>query len=573
MKRCFARRRQKRDEKFGRLKDELTSADATPAVDASVEKRNSHQLSYKTDRASQSPHQASIITHSPHSSYGNSSSIQSSLPVPSPLKSARSRANLPRLSKNLPSMHMSDESSMIDMNSGSLQWNVKDNKLKPYPPFYPPICRNTSTYVGDSSPSIVASRIAECLKKRGTCVEYDEDAATAIVWTIDKVNFTIHLHRGGKLLYNPNCSPSSSIKDLSTSLDPSLSGWAEDEHHVEVDFNHGVLVECSRLRGDVISFHAECRAVLSSAKGESDGLDDHRGWLVPLHHSPFDFGDKMDRAKLSVGNVNSKQIMRMKDDDVPSLARLRRKHTTSSLTSSILESLENAAILIEKDRWDAKLSGIQNLVILTTVRSVGLERAYLASLCVLGAKDGSIRGQRDSEISRLHEKISSIILKEFRSKRRFGGESNDEMDVLDNEDAVKSEYFIRIRSCALILLINALSNLMKYRALFPLLSKPSCDEYLSQGFIDALADDLAGSSRPPGPTVSCAHESALAARLIYLISTHSEDRTHLLSNAYVGHPPRPLYALLERARSQGILTSRTMELEAQLALSTVAGDV
>lgn len=523
-------------------------------------------------RASLSPPHASINTFSPQSSIGISFT-QSSYPlVPSPLKSAHKRANLPHLSKALPSMDASEGTMLGDTDYGVLQWNVKDNKLKPYPPFYPPICKNTSIYVGDSSPSIVASRIADCLKKRGACVEYDEDAATAIVWTIDKVNFTIQLYRGGKLLYDPNQSPSKSVKDLSSSLDSSFLDRTEDERYIEVDFNHGVLVECSRLRGDIISFHAERRAILSSAKGESDGLDDHRGWLVPLRHSPFGFGDKMDRSKLSVGDVTTKQLMRMKDDDVPSIARLKRKHTTASLTSSIIDSLENAATLIEKDRWDANLQGMQNLVLLTSTRSVGLERAYLASLCVLGAKDGSIRGQRDSGISRLHEKISAFILKEFRPKRRFGGDSNDEKDVFDNEDVVMSEYFIRIRSCALILLINALSNLIKYRSLFPLLSKPTCDEYLTQEFLNVLADDLAGVKRPPGPRVGCAHESALAARLIYLISTHSEDGTHLLNNAYVGHPPRPLHGLLEIARLQGILTNRQMELEAQLALSTVAGD-
>ena len=33
MKRCLARRKQKREDKFGRLRDEQTTADATPALD------------------------------------------------------------------------------------------------------------------------------------------------------------------------------------------------------------------------------------------------------------------------------------------------------------------------------------------------------------------------------------------------------------------------------------------------------------------------------------------------------------------------------------------------------------
>lgn len=559
MKRCLARRRQKREEKFGRLRDEQTTADATPALDAPIDKR-------RASKASPSSQSADHL-YKTTQSLSSKNSVSNSLPLPSPLKKSTRHitTNLPRLSQNLPKRSSSDDETL------GYKWNVQDNKLKPYPPYYPPICKNTSTYVGDSSPSVVASRIVECLKKRGASVEYDEDAATATVWTVERVNFMIYLHRGGRMMYDPSKDIGVSIKDLSTSFNSNLSNDVDD--NVEVDFNHGVLVECSRLRGDVIAFHADCRAVLSSARGDSDGLDDHRGWLVAVRHSPFGFGRKSDRADLPAGQITSKQIMKMKDDDVPSLARLKRKQSTASLTHTVMDTLEIAASLLENDRWDAKLLGIQSLVILTDVRSSGIERAYLATLCILGTKDHSIRGERDSSVSRLHEKISTIIMKDPHSSRSFDfPETADDCDSMNVEETDRAEYSVQLRSCALILLINAMSNVVKYHARFPLLSNPSCDDYLSQKFIDSLADDLAGATRPPGPTVGCANESALAARLLYYLSIHAEKEVYLLNNAYVGTPPRPLYGLLEKVRVQGVLNHRPMELEAQLALSALDSD-
>jgi hypothetical protein len=37
---------------------------------------------------------------------------------------------------------------------------------------------NCTAYVGDASPSVVAIRIAECLRKRSIAVEYDEEAVS-----------------------------------------------------------------------------------------------------------------------------------------------------------------------------------------------------------------------------------------------------------------------------------------------------------------------------------------------------------------------------------------------------------
>ena len=62
-------------------------------------------------------------------------------------------------------------------------WNVADNKLKPIPPLYPPIPPNNKIFINDASPSVVACRISECLRKRSIIADYDDEAAVATCWS------------------------------------------------------------------------------------------------------------------------------------------------------------------------------------------------------------------------------------------------------------------------------------------------------------------------------------------------------------------------------------------------------
>ena len=55
-------------------------------------------------------------------------------------------------------------------------WKVNDTSLKPVPFFYPPLDPRCTVFVSDAPPSVVAVRIAECLRKRSISVEYDEEA-------------------------------------------------------------------------------------------------------------------------------------------------------------------------------------------------------------------------------------------------------------------------------------------------------------------------------------------------------------------------------------------------------------
>jgi hypothetical protein len=60
-------------------------------------------------------------------------------------------------------------------------WAVNDTSLRPIPSFYPPMDPKCTVYISDASPSVLAVRIAECLRKRSISVEYDEESVR-VLW-------------------------------------------------------------------------------------------------------------------------------------------------------------------------------------------------------------------------------------------------------------------------------------------------------------------------------------------------------------------------------------------------------
>jgi len=115
-------------------------------------------------------------------------------------------------------------------------WKVTDTKLPVFPVFYKP-CRQTSCYVTDAPPSVVAVRIAECLRRRSVAVEYDEETCKATAVTNDRCLFTISLWRASS----------------------------------------AVLVECVRSHGPIATFHWTVRAVVLAAQSLDSG-EDRRQW-------------------------------------------------------------------------------------------------------------------------------------------------------------------------------------------------------------------------------------------------------------------------------------------------------
>lgn len=116
-------------------------------------------------------------------------------------------------------------------------------------------------------------------------------------------------------------------------------------------------------------------------------------------------------------------------------------------------------------------------------------------------------------------------------------------------------------------LTNALDNVVHHSGDFPLLPKPSCEDFMTFEFLEMVADDLAGATRPPMASLGSAHEATYAARFLHLIAAYSEGGFRFVNGAIVGMPPRPIYGLLERAQMAGAACHRALELESQVAKS------
>jgi len=85
---------------------------------------------------------------------------------------------------------------------------------------------------------------------------------------------------------------------------------------VRPNFSHGVVVECVRIHGDEIAFHRDYQAVLTGARGKTDGVDDCRQPLCVFLTSRFRFSDveagtSWDQQKEGIcggrGNENQKR--------------------------------------------------------------------------------------------------------------------------------------------------------------------------------------------------------------------------------------------------------------------------
>ncbi len=462
--------------------------------------------------------------------------------------------------------------------------------------------------------------------------EFDEDAAVATVFTRERGCFVIQLYRGGRLknwnaatqnrsgtlnhsdvimndlnskqghLNSPQ-TPKSTTSALSCSeISEATEGTGIPT--ITPDFSHGVIVECVRIRGDTIAFHRHCAAVLSSARSDSDGLDDFRSEKVSLLHSPYGFGCKNSRATKgrSHQSLSTKEIYAMDIDVMPNMTQLEnKKYSDSNSTASTFAALEHCLELLEKDRLDVNLLGIQSLVLLTDQGVSGIENAFIASLSVLRSRKDSKSGNASSRslgscstgdsdgqhihhrsLVRLHEKILALLIGKFTCPKRFvslDDDSSDDEDISMGAEEASShdsdvivQYNVTIRSYALQVLTNALTNVIYHSEDFPLmLPRPTCDEYMTIDFLQKIAEDLAGATRPPMASLGSAHEATLASRFFHLLAAYSEQGYYVTNGAMIGSPPRSIIGLLQRANDAGAVSHRALELETQVALTALGG--
>jgi len=569
-------------------------------------------------------------------------------------------------------------------------WNVSDSSLKSIPSYYPPMISTNCTYVSDASPSMVAARIAHCLKMRSLIAEYDDEKANATVFGMDTGSFGINLYKGSKSGPGTKMGPEREIpqtycSDGGIRTQNTTSNSNTTVETVQPDFSHGVVIECTRIQGDVIVFHRNCQAILASARGESDGVDEFkfRRPFGVLLTSRFGFSDigvdaSWNQMKEEIrggggGGGGSRNRMRREEEkdcednnecDIiellvpppfpspglsPPSASVSSSRTNmnipaqqSDVARSVCTALEIALSRLEFDnRLDLQLLGLQSLVLLTDVRSSRLEKAYLSSLCVLGSPMnhtaslemnyspnsldcGGVREDEESlegpltnlAIMRIHERIRGIIMQQecnIMNPSPSGEDLHQHRDYpsscLSTEDApsfsssscavTKSqqenpELHLSLRRTAVQSFSNALSTILSYSDRFPLLPSLHCETLHCDKFIKCLAFDLTGAARPPmammaiGLGLGCAHDAALAARLLQLIIRYdsSGNMGKIASNkgsksfknssgknigdTTVGNHQKKLSDLLERARVAGLSCHSVLGINAERVLKNLA---
>lgn len=388
-------------------------------------------------------------------------------------------------------------------------WPVQDNRLQHIPKFYPPMDPNCTTYVANTAPSMVAIRIAECLRQRSIAAEFDEETITATAMTADRCHFQIQLWKG---------------KVTST-----------------VDFSDGVVVECIRRSGDTMSFHHACRAVLLAASGESSGQDTRK----PHQTNGMEF-QKLER---------------------PSLARSRT--TTSPVLAT--PALEQVRDLLRKDRLECQLLGMERLVHLTTPSTCGEEYALMVSKTVLQDESWLYKHIVVSDKEEAAVQKSTLSLPRPTMIQRSDStspKSKAKSNICLNE----MQHASKIRAYALRVLCNALSNLSaaKDDNTLSTMLKASSSMLVQPDFLDAMATDLLGATRPPSvvelTTLASIHEAALAVRCLRILGEHSSKVKNVLQSDTV-------LDRLEAAKSSGRSTHVVLQEETEHIYSELTEDV
>lgn len=434
-------------------------------------------------------------------------------------------------------------------------WKVNDTSLKPVPYFYPPLDPRCTVFVSDAPPSVVAVRIAECLRKRSVSVEYDEEAVTATCMTVDRCHFVIHLFSGSSR-HHPRHGM---------------------DMNARPDFSHGVLVECMRLSGSCISFHHSCRAVLQAALSHSTGADNRKMYQTQSNEFPrlLQPPHKRKGSGMKLLTPHSK----------------RSKTSISGPHSSIaLESLERAWQLLRKDRLGPQQLAMESLISLTDPESSGIDTAMHCSLAVLGAPITGGCGE-EAFLNELHQECvvkllqdrvlpgesgvaesgsctQSGLLSKCGASDKFDGDAEDANAATNGGDEHHGGI---MRALCLRAFTNSIGLVAEHQ---PTLLKSILDvqsrHLVSPGFIAALLEDLAGAIRPPavvqGTRLASVHEAALACRCLGLLGEFSESAKKQILNDSV-------LASLEKARAVGRSTHDVLADEADRTYTRLTEDV
>jgi len=331
-----------------------------------------------------------------------------------------------------------------------------------------------------------------------------------------------------------------------------------------------------RTKGSCISFHHACRAVLNAALSHSTGADNRKSFQTAASEFP---------RMLSLPPHKRKNGMNL----LAPRASKRAKTTTTAV-----ESLERVIRLLRKDRLGPQQLAMESLVSLTDPESSGKDTAMHCSLAVLGAPilSSGEEGASGEQVmlNELHQDwivkvLQDGILPSEGSEDDSGacrqgggllakctpeGETAEAMGSAwaaggdEQHGGIMRALCLRVFTNALAMVAQGQPNLLRS------ILEVQCQHLVSQDFVSALVEDLAGAIRPPAVVqetrLASAHEAALAIRCLGLLGEYSETaKKQILQDSVLD--------ALEKARAVGRSTHDVLAEEADRAYARLTEDV
>jgi hypothetical protein len=320
---------------------------------------------------------------------------------------------------------------------------------------------------------------------------------------------------------------------------------------VGVDFSHGVVVECMRVTGSVLTFHRHCRELLQAAKGQSTGEDRRPNYQTSVLEFRRLKADKKDKD----GNL------------------IQRSRSNVSAA----HALEQARELLKKDRLDCQQLGMEQLVGLTNMEVSGEDICMHVSIQLL--QDAwlldHIKEIPSAGVEDLHDKSATSgagLLSSCAATFKEGDTNQHHSSNMPPRKQVEEEsrHDGILRASALRVFCNALYVVSEGGRLERLLNRKD-SPLVARPLLDSLLQDLKGATRPPsvvlaGSRLASVHEAALSIRCLRILGKHSEDCQDYLQTEKV-------LERLDTVRACGRSTHWVLQNEAEFTYSQLTEDV
>lgn len=238
-------------------------------------------------------------------------------------------------------------------------WNVERDDVPNLPLYY--VKSPTCTLIRDEGPQDIADRITDVISSSTSVGQYNNRKASAIIYTPNGVEISIQF-------YKVNAKPA---KNNGTCGDSENDGEG-----LEASRSKAILLECIRIKGDVIEYHHVMKSILDAVNYVVPSLNNKARCVTPnattLHSHRRRLLSSSMKKNLMIQNESQNEDQTIEDNEEAIFHKL----------------VENIETLLQKDRDCAIELGLQSLVILTSGTSSSDDLSLrLSKIILLGNYD------------------------------------------------------------------------------------------------------------------------------------------------------------------------------------------